>query len=201
MSKMTTIEEVQARMKELKDKRAAELLEIQMKIDEARSQKDAAEKALKEATERMDLAAFDQAKAAQAKAANAIEMYSARQEQLNRKKMITEEESDAVIDSLLEAGQNLAKEYDAKAVTLVRQLGSLQADYRRQKAQLQGIIATWTNEIHANYQTRGRTLYYDPATGEHTDRSNKPVAVSVQEPSQLDGILFDMLQRARPYVG
>lgn len=64
MAKQTVVEEVKARMQEMQQKKAGELETVRQKQQEAQTQKEAAELAIREATDSMDLEAYEEAKTA-----------------------------------------------------------------------------------------------------------------------------------------
>lgn len=177
MAKKTVLEEVKARMQEMQDKKAGELQAIHEKKTEAQTQKEAAELALKEATERMDLDAYEEAKTARRKAQTAIDMYGGRYSQISKQEYISEEESDKVIDSLLEYEEQLAADFRRAAAEYFRQLEALLKEYRSEVADVENTLTRWQRDIHANYNTRGATSYFDEFTGQYTGRSKDPYPV------------------------
>lgn len=64
MAKRTVVEEVKARMQEMQQKKAWELETVRQRQQEAQAQKEAAELAIREATDSMDLEAYEEAKTA-----------------------------------------------------------------------------------------------------------------------------------------
>lgn len=171
MAKQTVVEEVKARMQEMQDKKAAELQAIHEKQTEAQTQKEAAELALKEATERMDLDAYEEAKAAKRKAQTAIDMYSGKYAQISKQEYISEEDSDKVIDSLLAYEDELAAGFKAAVAEPLKKLDELQKAYADAVEDVEQTIRAWTSNIHANYRNNG-TTYADG-----TNRSPQPVPV------------------------
>lgn len=177
MAKQTVLQEVKARMQEMQDKKAAELQAIHEKQTEAQTQKEAAELALKEATERMDLDAYEEAKTARRKAQTAIDMYGGRYKQISQQEYISEEESDKVIDGLLDYEKQLAEDFRAAVAEPLKQLAAILEKYRNEVADTERTISAWGANIHANYNTRGTTTFTDPVTGQPTHRSANPVPV------------------------
>ena len=177
MAKQTVLQEVKARMQEMQDKKAAELQAIHEKQTEAQTQKEAAELALKEATERMDLDAYEEAKTARRKAQTAIDMYGGRYKQISQQEYISEEESDKVIDGLLDYEATLAADFKAAVAEPLKQLAAILTGYQNEVADTERTISAWGANIHANYNTRGTTTFTDPATGQPTHRSANPVPV------------------------
>ena len=177
MIKKTTLQEVQEKITELKNTKASQLFEIQTKQAEAKTQLEAAELAIKDATERMDLDAYEEARQAKRKAQTAIDMYSGRYKQIKQQEYISEAESDKVIDSLLTYEDTLAEEFKAEASRLVKELKKLHDEYIKAVSETEQTISTWENTIRANHRTFGVTMYMDKSTGKHTDRSPAPVPV------------------------
>ncbi len=173
----TVLEEVKSRMKEMKDNKAAQLEKIQQKQAEARTQIEAAALAMKQATENIDVDSYEEAKSKKRKAQTALEMYNGRYEQIRAKELISEADSDKVIDSLLEYENQLAADFKAAAAVHLKKLAELLKDYRATVQDIEHTLAIWQHDIHANYSTRGATTYYNEFTGTHTDRSPQPIPV------------------------
>ena len=177
MAKNTVLQEVKARMQDMQDKKAGELQAIHARRTEAQTQKEAADLALKEATERMDLEAYEEAKTARRKAQTAIDMYAGRYNQIKQQEYISEEDSDKVIDSLLEYEEQLAEDFKKAAAAHLKQLEALLKEYKAEVADIENTLIKWQKDIHANYNTRGATSYYDEFTGQYTGRSKDPYPV------------------------
>lgn len=164
--------EVQDRMKELTDQRVADLKKIHTKKEEAEEQKKKAEEDLADATARMDLDAYEKAKAAVHSAQTAIDMYAARYEQIRKLEMISEEESDQVIDSVKEYEARLEKDFMKAIAEPLKQLHQIVDEYKDTVAEAEQTLHMWEQYVHANYRSPG-TIY--AATG--TDRSPVPVPI------------------------
>lgn len=177
MAKQTTLQEVKTRMQEMKAAKAAELDEIQQKKLDAQTAKEAAELAIKDATERMDLDDFEKAKQARRRAQSAIDMYAGRYKQIAAQEYISEEDSDKVIDSLLAYEDTLTADFKEALAGHLKTLEGLLEGYRGAIADTENIMTLWQQDIHANYNTRGAGSYTDPLTGMTTTRSPRPVPV------------------------
>ena len=170
MAKQTVLQEVKARMQEMQDKKASELQAIHDRKTEAQTQKEAAELALKEATERMDLEAYEEAKDARRKAQTAIDMYGGRYSQISKQEYISEEESDKVLDSLEAYEVELAAGLKEAMAEPLKQLAKMLQDYKDEVADVERTMKAWESGIHANYRSKG-TVYRE--TG--TNRSPAPI--------------------------
>lgn len=193
-----TVERVQEQIRSLRGKKRTDLETIRAKQEETRAQIAEAEAAIKDATEYMNLEAYEGAKAEKRKAQTALEMYNSRFAQIQAQEIITEGESDAVINSLLEYENELAESFRAKASEPLKELAGLLKEYKAAVEDTERTIREWETTIHANYSTRGRTLYYNEFTGKHTDRSPRPVLV---HPTGFEGctesvILSEYLRKA-----
>lgn len=176
MKDQSVLEKVQKQICEMTTQRAQQMEVIYSELSKARAQKAAADDAAKAATEKMDLAAWNRAAEEKKAAEMAEEMYSSRLSQINGKEMISEEESDRVIDSLTDYIRNAENEFDTKLGKILRDLRAL---YRAHIADIQtaeNVIQTWTNDIHKNYRS-SISLFLDPKTGERTNRAPHPVPV------------------------
>lgn len=167
------VKETQARIQELKDKKKAELEHIDNELKAAAQEYEAACKELKDATENTDIEAFGDAKKKQREAKNKKEMYSARYDQLEKKEFVSEEESDKVIDSLLNYEKELAEDYESKVAQIVEELEGIHTEYMARVAATENTIKDWTSGIHANYRSNVTTVYSE--TG--TNRAPYPVPV------------------------
>mgnify|MGYP007130655362 CR=1 FL=1 len=171
MAKQTVVEEVKARMQEMQQKKAGELETVRQRQQEAQTQKEAAELAIREATDSMDLEAYEEAKTAKRKAQTAIDMYSSKYNQIKQQEYISEIESDKVIDSLLAYEDELAAGFKAAVAEPLKKLDELQRTYFDAVEDVEQTIKAWTGNIHANYRNNG-TTYTDG-----TNRSPQPVPV------------------------
>lgn len=172
MAKQTVVEEVKARMQEMQQKKAGELETVRQRQQEAQTQKEAAELALREATDSMDLDAYEEAKTAKRKAQTAIDMYTGKYNQISKQEYISEAESDKVIDSLLAYEDELAAGFKAALTEKLQDLEQLHREYSDTVRDAEQTILTWTTTIHSNHRSRGLTRYADG-----TDRSPKPIPV------------------------
>ena len=88
-----------------------------------------------------------------------------------------EEDSDKVVDSLLAYEAQLAADFKAAAAVHLKKLAELLKDYKAEVQDTENTLTSWQRDIHANYNTRGGSTYYDEFTGQHTHRSPRPVPV------------------------
>ena len=177
MSNQTARETAEKKMAELLAKRAADLDVIAEKTEEANVMLAAAQGRLKDATTIMDMAAYDQAKVDTRKARNAIEMYDRRLQQIHKQELISEADSDAIIDQLLQYEDELAAEFKAAIVEPLRKLQELHRAYTAEIRATEDTLTAWQNNIHANRRSFGGSLYRDPVTGKMTNRNQTPLPV------------------------
>lgn len=167
-----TAEKVRKRAAEMTEAKTKQLLEIRQKQDELRGDLERAEAAVKEATEKMDLDAFEKAKEAKSKAETGLDMYGRRYEQLRRQEMISEKESDEVIKSLLDYEDSLETEFKQAILAPLEALADLTREYRAAIEEAESTIKLWESDIHANYRSETATF---AETG--TNRSPRPIPV------------------------
>lgn len=172
------VKATQARIQELKDKKAAELEHINNELKAAAQEYEAATKEMKAAMEVTDVEAYGEAKRKQQAAATKREMFGARYNQLKACEYLTEIESDRVIDALMEYEEEIATDYEAQVKEILGNLKAVHEKYKKAKAETENTINTWTREIHANYRSFGLSSYLDEATGLRTDRSPRPLPVN-----------------------
>ena len=182
VSKTDVTADVKKRMDDLKKKRSAELETAQKKLEEAQEMLQDAKDAADKATRVTDLGAFQKAKAEEAKAAAAVEMYTRRQKQLYSAEIITQKDSDAVIDRLLQYEKDLDKEFTTAIKEKLEEVREILKAYEKVIGDTESTINTWTQTIRPNYRTFGRSTYVDPETGETTDVSKNPVPVHIGGP-------------------
>lgn len=176
MAKKTALEEVRERMKEMMGTKSADLYKIAKMRQEAGEKIKNAEQAMKQATEAMDVDAYEEARQTRNKAQTALEMYNGRYEQIRTQEYISEEESDKVISSLLGYEQTLKEGFKFAAAEPLKKLSELLKAYRSEVAETERVLTSWQRDIHASYRS-DITTYTDPVTGERTNRSPKPVPV------------------------
>lgn len=179
MAKQTVLQEVKDRMAGMIAEKTAQLDKIRQLQQEARTQIEAAGLAMKKATEQMDVDAYEAAKTAKRKAQTALDMYAGRYKQIEAQEYISEADSDKVVDSLLEYEDRLTEDFKAALVEPLKALAELLENYSEAVKDTEQALVDWQQNIHANYNTRGRAIYTDEFTGERTYRSPSPVPVHV----------------------
>lgn len=80
-----------------------------------------------------------------------------------------------IIDSLLEYSKSLDADFTEAVKKKAEELRKMNEAYEEEARETERIINYWCEQIHANYNTRGRTTYY--VDGKPTHRSPKPVPV------------------------
>lgn len=144
--------EIQSRINQLIEEKAASLADIQVEIDKAVEREAAAVAEMKIAMESTNVEAYQEAKSKKLAASNALEMYRARLKQLTERKFLTEAESDEVIDELLEYEDVLKEDFMKSLEAPLKKLNELYKEYIARVDEAEKIISRWTNEIHANYR-------------------------------------------------
>lgn len=188
-------QEIQQRIEEMTRAKNSELAKIAEKKGEAQARKEKAEAKLKEATEQMDLEAYEEAKAEINKEKTAIDMYSGRYSQIAKQEYISEEESDSIIDSLLQYERELDTQFIDDIREPLEMLQGIRKQYLDAIFEAERTIRAWETTIHANYSTRGAMRRIDKTTGQYTDRSEQPIFVhrsfyrGCKEAEQLENYL------------
>ena len=178
MAKQTVLEEVKARMQTLKAKKAADLEEIRRKQTAARTDREAAEMAMRQAAEVMNVDQYETAKAAKTRAETALDMYAARFDQIQKQEYVSEEDSDSTIKSLLTYEDQLTAEFKAAAAKHVKALAELRKTYTDELADTEWTLTAWQQDIHRNYLSYNGAMHPD-GNGGYTNRSQTPVPVRV----------------------
>ena len=177
MAKKTPLQEVKDKMQELQTKKAEELAAVKEKQAATQNELAEAQERMKDATAVMNLDAYEEARAAKQKASTALEMYRGKYEQIKNQEYISEQDSDQIIDGLLEYEKELAEDFKATIAPHIKALDEALIAYRAEVHDTEATILAWQNDIHANYSTRGKTYRTDPFTGQKTDRSETPTPV------------------------
>lgn len=166
MLKTNKTEEVNNRINEILAKRAADIKTADEKEEAARAQLALIEEELKAAAEAMDAGAYEKALTKKHKINITLEMLRDRRGQIkDQEYLISEVESDAVIDSLLKFEDELAAEFEKDIAPVMKQLTDLYKEYAANIYKTEETITKWTNKIHAYYKTSGGS------------RADKPQAV------------------------
>ena len=174
---MTVIQETNERMQELMRRRMEDLAAIQEKMEEARAQLQEAEAAMNAATEQLDVDSYEKANAKARMAKTAQEMLRNRYDQIERRELISEADSDATIDSLLEYENNLAATFKDAVKEHIAALAGILDDYQKEVRAAELTIQNWCRDVRPNFRTFGQTTRYDAMTDQYTDRSETPVPV------------------------
>lgn len=177
MSKKNVAQETQKRIVELQEQKAAELEKIDNKLKELQTKKENLEESIEKATEQMNLKLYKAAEQELKETNTAINMYSGRYKQIKEQKYISESESDKVINNLLSYEKELDQDFINEIKEPLNELKQILANYFGAVQETEKTIRRWERQIHANYSTRGATIWTDPVTGKRTDRSDKPVFV------------------------
>lgn len=179
MAKSIKPSEVKARMAELLTAKQAQLDEIANRQRDVQEKLQSAKNLASRATEDLDFETFAEAEEDRKKFQTALRMLSDRYKQLEALKYIPEEESDEIIDGLLQYEEELAPKFKESTAQYVEELEKQLKQYKDKVKDVEDTIREWTNRIHPNYKTRGRMTRIDEATGETTDRAEHPVPVHV----------------------
>lgn len=163
--------EVMSQIERLEGEKAAEVKGIEAELLKARDEMDAANDAAKAASEALDVNAYESAQRAYDSAKIKKRMYTTRKEQIMMHDYVTEEESDKVIDSLLEYQDNLSADYAEAIKPHIDALTTLNREYRGAIAEAESVIVTWCSRIHSNH--RSATAIF----ADGTNRSETPVPV------------------------
>lgn len=121
-----------------------------------------------------------------------IKKYDELERTLRARAVITEAESDKVIDSLLDYERQLESAFMDSIREHVTALQKIRDNYVAAVDETENTISQWTRTIHPNYRAEG-TVYHD--TG--TNRSPRPVPVHITRYTggKESGLLKEYLER------
>lgn len=158
MKTKNTPADTMKRIEGLEKKKADELAAISQRVKERKAALAAAQAEIKSATERTDLTAYQEAKHKEAEATAALEMYSARYGQIQRREYVTQKDSDKVIDSLIQYERDIDAEFKEAIAEPLKQLKEIYGDYKASVYAAENAISQWTSRIRANYRAAGTTF-------------------------------------------
>lgn len=194
MAKKTVLEDIRDLMADLVKARTAQLEEVQRGIEETRQKLEEVDAAIASATVSADLQAYEKGTAAKSKLETALSMYTARLELIRDGEYISEAESDAVIDRLLAYEEQITDRFRADIAGTIESLKNIYSAYAAEFFDIEATLSAWQRDVHANYNSRGRTIYYD-ANGKATYRCDEP------QPVHLYNYTFcDEAKRLRDYL-
>ena len=171
MSKQNIAQEVRGRIKEMTATKKAELEIIENQREAINERLKSANEAVFTSSHNMDIDAFQKAVAERETAQIELDMYNTKFNQIRDQEYITEEESDRVIDSLMEYEKQLSDDFEKDIIPLLKKLSALYEKYTQGINETEEVIWEWTRNIHANY--RNPTALYSDGT----NRSSKPLPV------------------------
>ncbi len=147
------------------EERQQEIDMIQEKQAEIFTRLSDADKSIQDASERLDPEAYQAALKEKEAAGIAASMYERRLEQIMAKKMLTEDESDAVIDGLLMYEARLSAEFYASIIEPIRRLRQAHSEYIAAVRDVERTFNEWTTNVHANHREGlrcdGQKVTYD----------------------------------------
>lgn len=134
-------------IKKLEDLRAA-----------AEAEKKNCQKLVEDAKDKMDLCAFQEARKKTQDIQDRIELYSARIGKIKNARMVSEEESDSIIDSLTAYEDDMAAEYELEAGKIIEKLRVMTDGYLGRVNETEKAIKQWTTLIHPNFRSSTTTV-------------------------------------------
>lgn len=158
------IAELEARTKKILEERNAELADIESLISEARQQRAAAENDMMVATNNGDTGAYRTAKQNRSNADDAIEMYSARIETLNKKPLITEEEYREGASKAMEYLKSLSAATRRKLIEHVEEMKTIAENATKELEDGNRILHEWQHTLYRDdciRKTNNGSQYYD----------------------------------------
>lgn len=170
--KTNVVKDTQNRINSLLNEKQSQLDDIKQK------QMDAAEKIMetseriKVSAEKMNLDEYEKARLDKIKYQTALDMYRDRQEQLHNMQFVTEEESDQVIDSLLEYEKELETKFKHDIEVPLKKIVESLKKYQNDVIETENTIKAWEQSIHPNFRQEGYTKTLPDGT--LTDRHEKP---------------------------
>lgn len=146
---------IQARetMQDILNKRADDLDKIRADMAKVNEAIELHTAAMDAATESMDTKAYAAAKSKLDTAKTTAEMYAKRYDTILAKEMISESDSDAVIDSIFAFEREATALYEEQATELVDKLDELTSEYCAVINDAERFMRRWAANVHENYRS------------------------------------------------
>ncbi len=173
--KLTPVDEARQQMQSILTTKANDLTEAETRLQEASVAVQEAQRRSDDMTAVMDLAGFEAAQDELKKAILAEQMYRGKLTQLEKKKYITEEESNAVIDALLAYEDELGQAFEDTLRTKLMELKTALDAYKTEIRNTETTIDEWTGNVFPNYRSKSST--YTGPDGQRTNRASSPQPV------------------------
>ena len=154
IAKISTADKVQDQINELKAERDKDLSTINDRYMEAVDKMDEINAALTEAEKAMDADKYAAAVAEKNNMLTKLSMFNSRKENIESHELVSEEESDAVIDSLLDYEEKMEKAFHNDAAALLDSMNELLSMYSDEVVKTEAALRRWTGIVHANYIDR-----------------------------------------------
>ena len=170
---MNKREEIEKQIHEVNAKKKTNQEAIEKKLQDLSKQIAETRILMQEAQEDLDAGGYYDAKTELEKLQTAEEMYKGRLSQIRKEKLISEADSDAVIESLLAYEKELSEQFESEAKEILRKLTGQLKKYREEVMKTEAVLGTWTANIHPNFRSYTGTTYGSSGT----NRSPNPVSV------------------------
>ena len=196
---MNERERVTSKINDLVDAKNSQLADISARLDELHAEMDAAETSMAAAASVLNEDAFASAEATLKKVKTKIEMYNSRRKQIAAQEYVSEEESEATIDSLLDYEKKLAAEFEKSITPHISALETILSDYVEEVQKTENTLIRWTSAIRDTYMNRnGGTRTVD---GKPTKRFDTPQRIRLTpyigcKASGALGTLLDAVKRS-----
>lgn len=174
-----TAKEITQRIDDMQNRKKQDLEEIRARQGEARARLAKAKQDIDGAAAVMDLDAFRRAQDSAKQEETALAMYGRRYQQIEGKEYVSEEESNAIIDSLLDYERQLEQDFEKALSSQIRDLTRLRDKYTQDIQETERTLSRWTSEIYPNYRAESATRMLPDGT--RTNRMEKPVPVHTSE--------------------
>lgn len=167
--------EVQTRINALTEQKTGEIVKIKDKLAQLRADLEAIQGRAKAATEALDADAYMKEQTAAQKTAAEISMYESRLEQINSREMVTEEDSERTINSLLAYARELDDLARKEMEPHIEALRAIEREYTELFDETTEVMRGWAHSIRPRRypaDSRGErqaipVYTYTPAESDH----------------------------------
>lgn len=169
------ITEVVNRIKKITADRVAETADLEERVEVAKQQQRAANEAMDEATDVVDLESYQKAKKDRRYAGDAIEMYSKRLDALENKPLISKEEYEAGVDKIMAALEEVSADAKKCIVEHMEQIRIIAAECTAEITNGNEVLHKWQHEIYGDKAEQilanGNSIHLDSLEKKFTDFS------------------------------
>lgn len=161
IGKHETVNKVKSRIDELVTRKKCDLKDIAKKSDDIRAEIETITQVKEKASAQMDSETYVNADFDLERKNKELDMVNARYEQIENLKIVSDDESVAVMDSLVNYEKQLDDAFDQDVTPLLDKIRHLMSIYMEEIDNTESVIKAWTISVHKNYYDRNNHRFSD----------------------------------------